>query len=70
MLTLFKPLMLEMANGDRLAALGEVVLPVEIGDLRTNHSFIVADIPGGVILGTDLLITNSIGILFSQHRLQ
>lgn len=43
---------------------------MEIGDLITNHSFVVPDIPCGVILGTDFRTKNSMDILFSQHRLQ
>ena len=65
-----KPLVLEMANGDRLAALGEASLAVEIGELKTKHRFVVADIPIGVILGADFLTRNGIDILLSQHRLQ
>ena len=62
--------MLEMANGDKLSALGETVLPVEIGELKTDHRFIVADVSSGVILGADFLTQNRIDILLSESRLR
>ena len=40
-----KPLVLKMANGDRLAALGEASLAVEIGELKTKHRFVELTYP-------------------------
>jgi hypothetical protein len=61
---------LEVANGDKLAALGEAVLSVELGDWKTNHRFIVANVSSGVILGEDFLRQNQIDILLSECRLK
>ena len=64
------PLVLEMANGQRLLVEGEVTLPVELGDHTIHHRFFVADVAVGVILRVDFLIQNSIDILLSDSQLR
>ena len=55
------------ANGSDLAPLGALVLQVSVGNIQTNHPFIVVDRPSvSIILGCDFLMRHGVVIDFDH----
>ena len=61
---------LHTANGQALRVHGTATLDIKLDSWEGAHTFLVADVSTGVILGVDFLHTHDIDVLVSRHRLQ
>jgi hypothetical protein len=48
---------------------GKIELPVQVGDWKTTHTFLVADITTGSILGVEFLMSNELSIYLKKKSL-
>ena len=61
---------LHTANGQALRVHGTATLDIKLDSWEGAHTFLVADVSTGVILGVDFLHAHDIDVLVSRHRLQ